>query len=148
VPDNYISVVGNLTRDPELRFTQSGTPIAHLALAVNRRRQVSGEWKTEVSFFEVRVWDQMGANICSTATKGTRVMVQGRLEQRSWEAEDGTKRSAVEIIADEIGPSMRWATATVVKSESRDAPRSPPAQQQGYPDSVTGAPREREEDIF
>lgn len=151
MPDNLITLVGNLTRDPELRFTPSGTPVAHISIAVNRRRQVSGEWKTEVSFFEVRAWDELGANVCSSAQKGTRVIVTGRLEQRSWEADDGTKRSTVEVIADDLGPSCRWATATVTKTENRAESRDRSQQQaprQGYPDSVTGDPRQAEEDIF
>jgi single-strand DNA-binding protein len=147
MPDNTTTIVGNLTRDPELRFTKAGTAVAHLSVAVNRRRQVDGNWKTETSYFEVRAWQELGSNVCSSLSKGNRVVVTGRLEQRSWDGEDGTKHSVVEITADEVAPSLRWALADITKVESRDAPRQPP-QQQGYPDSVTGAARQSEEEIF
>jgi single-strand DNA-binding protein len=147
MPDNFVEITGNLTRDPEMRFTKGGTPVAGFSVAVNKRRQENGEWKTETSFFEVVAWQELGANVCSSLTKGNRVVVQGRIEQRSWETEDGSKRSVVEIVADDVAPSLRWATAVVTKVESRDAPRQAQPQQ-GYPDSATGAARNPEEDIF
>ena len=109
--DNSVTVVGNLTRDPELRFTQSGQARATLGIAVNRRWQnrASGEWEEQVSFFNVVCWREMAENVSETLTRGTRVMVTGRLEQRSWDTPEGEKRSVVEIVADEIGPSLRWA---------------------------------------
>jgi single-strand DNA-binding protein len=118
---NNVSVVGNATRDPELRFTPSGQAIATFGIAVNRswRNKQSNEWEESVSFFDVTCWAQMAENVAESVTKGTRVLVSGRLEQRSWETNDGEKRSKVEIVADEIGPSLRFATAGVTKNERR-----------------------------
>jgi single-strand DNA-binding protein len=118
---NNVSVVGNATRDPELRFTPSGQAIATFGIAVNRswRNKQSNEWEEAVSFFDVTCWAQMAENVAESVTKGTRVLVSGRLEQRSWETNDGEKRSKVEIVADEIGPSLRFATAGVTKNERR-----------------------------
>lgn len=117
--DNTVTVVGNITRDPELRFTNTGRGMATFGLAVNRRWQnrQSGEWEEQVSFFNIVAWGDMGENIAQSIHKGDRVIVSGRLEQRSYEAQAGEKRSVVEIIADEVGPSLRWASATVTKAE-------------------------------
>jgi single-strand DNA-binding protein len=117
---NSITIVGNVTRDPELRFTPSGQANARLGVAVNRRWQdkVSGDWQEATSFFDVVCWRDLAENVGTSIKKGTRVIVTGRLEQRTWE-KDGEKRSAVEIVADEVGPSLRWATASVEKTERR-----------------------------
>jgi len=118
---NTVSMVGNVTRDPELRFTPSGQPNASFGLAVNRRwqnRQTS-EWEEQVSFFDVVCWGDMAENVGESLQKGTRVVVSGRLQQRSWETQSGEKRSKVEIVADEVGPSLRWATAQITKVDRR-----------------------------
>jgi single-strand DNA-binding protein len=119
---NNVTVVGNVTRDPELRFTASGQAVTNLSLAVNRRWQnkQTQEWEEATSFFDVTVWGQYGENVAESIPKGCRVIVTGRLDQRSWE-KDGEKRSKVEIVADEVAPSLRWATAQVSKTE-RQAP--------------------------
>ncbi|MGH9282970.1 MAG: single-stranded DNA-binding protein [Acidimicrobiales bacterium] len=116
-----VTLVGNITRDPELRFTPSGQPTATLGLAVNRRWQdrQSGEWQEATSFFDVVCWREMAENAAESLQRGSRVVVTGRLEQRSWEGQDGQKQYRVEVVADDIGPSLRWATATVVKNERR-----------------------------
>jgi single-strand DNA-binding protein len=114
---NSITLTGNLTRDPELRFTTGGRGVASFGLAVNRRYQVNGEWQEQVSFFNIVCWGDLGENVAATLTKGSRCIVTGRLEQRSWETNDGEKRSVVEVIADEVGPSLRWATAQVERTE-------------------------------
>ena len=101
--DNTVTIVGNITRDPELRFTAGGKGIASFGLAVNRRYQQNGEWQEKVSFFNVTAWDQLGENAAASLTKGTRVMVSGRLQTRSWETDQGEKRSKVEVLADEVG---------------------------------------------
>jgi len=111
--DSTVTLVGNLTRDPELRFTTGGRGQASFGLAVSRRYQVNNEWQEQTSYFNVVAWGTLGENASASLTKGTRVMVTGRLEQRSYETKEGEKRSVVEIIADEIGPSLRWATAQV-----------------------------------
>ncbi len=116
---NSITVVGNLTRDPELRFTQSGKPTVTLGLDVNRRYQVNGEWQEQTSYMNVVAWDQLAENIAASLTKGSRVLVTGRLDVREYEARDGGKRTAVDIVADEIGPSLRWATASVERTPGR-----------------------------
>lgn len=121
--DNTVTVIGNVTRDPELRFTPSGQAIATFGLAVNRRWQnrQTQEWEEQVSFFDVTCWAQLGQNVSDTLVKGSRAIVSGRLEQRSWETDQGDKRSKVEIIADEVGPSLRWATADITRNERREA---------------------------
>lgn len=116
---NAVTVIGNTSREPELRFTPGGMAVAQFGLAVNRRRQVNNEWKEEVSFFDVVCYGTLAENVAESIGKGARVIVDGRLEQRSWETQDGDKRSKVEVIADEVGPSLRWATAEVTKNEPR-----------------------------
>jgi single-strand DNA-binding protein len=117
--DNNISLVGNVTREPELRYTQGGQAVTKFGLAVNRRWQQNGEWKEQVSFFDVVCWGQLGENAATSLGKGTRVVVNGRLEQRSYETAQGEKRSSVEVVADEVGPSLRWATAQVERNDRR-----------------------------
>jgi single-strand DNA-binding protein len=119
--DNNVSVVGNCTRDPELRFTPSGQAVANFGLAVNRRWQnrQTQEWEEATSFFDVTCWQQLAENVAETVQKGTRIVVTGRLDQRSWETQDGDKRSKVEIVADEVAPSLKWATAEITKNERR-----------------------------
>ena len=114
--DNSVTLVGNITREPELRFTGGGKGVASFGLAVNRRYQVNGEWQEKVSFFNIVAWDSLGENAAASLHKGTRAVVYGRLEQRSWDTEDGSKRTKIEVIADEIGPSLRWAQAQVEKT--------------------------------
>jgi single-strand DNA-binding protein len=118
---NSVTLVGNITRDPELRFTPSGQPTATFGLAVNRRWQnkQNNEWEEATSFFDVVCWREMAENASESLQKGSRVIVTGRLEQRSWETQDGDKRSKVEVVADEIGPSLRWATAEIKKNDRR-----------------------------
>lgn len=111
--DSTVTIVGNLTRDPELRFTAGGKGVASFGVAVGRRYQQNGEWQEKTSFFNVTAWDTLGENVAASLTKGTRVLVTGRLEQREYETKEGEKRNVVEIVADEIGPSLRWARAEV-----------------------------------
>ena len=111
--ENSITLVGNLTRDPELRFTTGGRGVASFGIAVGRRYQVNGEWQEQTSYFNITAWGQLGENAAATFTKGTRVIVTGRLEQREYTTREGDKRTAIEVVADEIGPSLRWATAQV-----------------------------------
>lgn len=114
---NTITCTGNLTRDPELRYTTGGRGVASFGLAVNRRYKKGEEWVEQTSFFNVVAWGELGENASASLTKGARVIVTGRLEQRSWETSDGEKRSVVEIIADELGPSLRWATCAIERTE-------------------------------
>ena len=119
--DNTVTLVGNVTRDPELRYTPSGQAVATFGLAVNRRWQnrQTNEWEEKVSFFNIVCWREMAENASESLARGSRVIVSGRLEQRSWETPEGEKRSKVEVVADEIGPSLRWATASITKNERR-----------------------------
>lgn len=118
---NTVTLVGNVTRDPELRFTASGQANASFGLAVNRRWQnrQTNEWEEAVSYFTVVCWRELAENVAESIHKGTRTIVTGRLDQRSWEAQDGQKKSVVEITADEVGPSLRWASANVSRNERR-----------------------------
>ena len=134
--DNAITVVGNVTRDPELKFLNSGQAALRLSIAVNRRWQnrQTQEWEERVSYFEIVGYGAMAENAANSLTKGARVIVSGRLEQRTWETENGDKRSIVEINADEIGPSLKWATAVVTRTpraegsnfQSSDRPAAAP----------------------
>src|SRR6187397_493464 len=100
---NRVVLVGNLTRDPELRHTPSGTPVCSLRLAVNtRRKDESGQWTDKPNYFDITVWGQQGENCAQYLTKGRPVAINGRLEWREWEAQDGNKRQAVEIIAESV----------------------------------------------
>ena len=116
--DNTITIVGNITDDPELRFTPTGRPVANFTVAVNRRsRTPEGQWEDKLDgFFRCNAWADMAENVAESLTKGARVLVTGRLQQRSWEDPEGNRRSAVEIQVDEVGPSLRWATAAVTRS--------------------------------
>ncbi len=118
---NSVTLVGNITRDPELRFTPSGQATASFGLAVNRvwNDRQTNERKEAVSFFDIVCWREMAENASESLAKGARVLVTGRLEQRSWETGEGERRSKIEVIADEIGPSLRWATAEVRKNDRR-----------------------------
>ena len=101
---NRVVLVGNLTRDPELRHTPSGTAVCSLRLAVNTRRKdaATGEWGEKPNYFDVTVWGNQGENCAQYLAKGRPVAVDGRLEWREWEAQDGSKRQAVEIVADSV----------------------------------------------
>jgi single-strand DNA-binding protein len=116
---NSITITGNLTREPEMRYTPSGVSKVTFGVAVNRswRNQNTQEWEEQTSFFNVVAWRQLAENVSASLTKGSRVVVSGRLEQRSWETEQGEKRSVVEIVADDIAASLRFATAEVHRVE-------------------------------
>ena len=117
--DTIITVVGNLTADPELRFTPSGAAVANFTVASTPRifdRQ-SNEWKDgEALFMRCSIWREAAENVAESLTRGSRVIVQGRLKQRSYETREGEKRTVVELEVDEIGPSLRYATAKVNKA--------------------------------
>lgn len=114
--ENSITLTGNLTRDPELRFTQAGKAVASFGLAVSRRFQVNNEWQEHTSYFNVDAWGKLGENVAATLTKGSRVVVFGRIEQREYTTKDNEKRTTVEIVADDIGASLKWATAQISRN--------------------------------
>ena len=117
--DTTITVVGNLTADPELRFTPSGAAVANFTVASTPRiydRQ-SGEWKDgEALFLRCNIWREAAENVAESLTRGSRVIVQGRLKQRSFETREGEKRTVVELEVDEVGPSLAFATAKVTRA--------------------------------
>ena len=113
---NSVTLIGNLVEDPELRFTPSGVAMTKVRFAVNKRYQSQGEWQEETSFFGGTCWRDMAENVAESLQKGMRVIVTGRLEQRSWENQEGEKRSMIEVRIDDIGPSVRWATASVTRT--------------------------------
>ena len=119
---NYTTLTGNLTREPEIRYTREGHASTLLGLAVNRRfeNKQTREWEETTSFFDVVCWRELAENAALTLAKGMRVIVTGRMEQRSWETEDGERRSKVEVVAEEVGPSLRFATADVHRTERRN----------------------------
>ena len=124
---NSINVVGNLTGDPELRFTQNGTAMVSGSIASNRRYQVNGEWQEQTSFFNFTAWRELAENIASTMSKGMRVVATGRMEQKDWTDKDGNKRTSYDLVLDEIGPSLRWATAVVTKVDKNGSSHSSPS---------------------
>ena len=133
--ETVITVVGNLTADPELRYTQNGLPVANLTIASTPRNfdRASGEWKDgEALFLRASVWREFAEHVAGSLTKGMRVIAQGRLRQRSYEDREGQRRTTIELEIDEIGPSLRYATAQVTRAARRDGqggPNSAPAQQ-------------------
>ena len=117
--ETVITLVGNLVDDPELRFTPSGAAVAKFRLASTPRTydRQSGEWKDgEALFLRCNIWREAAENVAESLTRGSRVIVQGRLKQRSFETREGEKRTVVEVEVDEIGPSLRYATAKVNKA--------------------------------
>src|SRR5690554_1910480 len=133
--DTIITIVGNLTSDPELRYTQSGLAVANFTIASTPRSfdRQANEWKDgETLFLRGSVWREFAEHVAGSLTKGMRVIAQGRLKQRSYETKEGEKRTAYEIEVDEIGPSLRYATAQVTRAASgggSSAPRSAAAEE-------------------
>jgi single-strand DNA-binding protein len=146
--ENQITIIGNLADDPELRYTPSGTAVTNVRVAVNRRRRdpQTNEWTDELDgFFTCNVWRDQAENVAESLTKGTRVLVMGRLRSRSYEDRDGQTRWVTEIEADEICPSLRWATAKVSKvsrgssgggGSSSGGWQAPPPSEPPTPDDV------------
>jgi single-strand DNA-binding protein len=117
--ETVITVVGNLTADPELRYTQSGVPVANFTIASTPRTfdRASGEWKDgDALFLRASVWREFAEHVAGSLTKGMRVIAQGNLRQRNYETREGERRSSIELDVQEIGPSLRYATAQVTRS--------------------------------
>lgn len=117
--ETVITVVGNLTGDPELRFAASGSAVANFTVASTARtfnKQTNGWEDGDPLFLRCSIWNEAAENVCESLTKGTRVIVQGRLKQRSYE-KDGQKRTVVELDVDEIGPSLKWASAKLSRNQ-------------------------------
>ena len=119
--ETVITVVGNLTSDPELRYTQNGLAVANFTIASTPRTldRGSNEWKDgEALFLRASVWREFAEHVAGSLTKGSRVIAIGRLKQRSYETKEGEKRTSIELEVDEIGPSLRYATAQVTRAAS------------------------------
>lgn len=131
--ETVITVVGNLTADPELRYTNNGVPVANFTIASTPRSfdKASGEWKDgEALFLRASVWRDFAEHVAGSLTKGMRVIAQGRLSQRSYQDREGNQRAAIELEVDEIGPSLRYATAQVVRAGRSQNPAGSPAADQ------------------
>lgn len=124
MPDNATTIVGNTVHEVSVKEMNGGF-LGHVSVAVNRRWQnrQTKEWEERVSYFEVVMRDQIAVNAQKSLPKGTRVIVTGRLEQRSWETNDGSTRTVLELVADDIGPALTWAEATVTRNERQGSPR-------------------------
>ena len=120
MPHTHVIIVGNLTEDPEVSFTPNGAAVTNFRLAVTARVKDGEGWRDgETSFFRVNAWRDLAENAKESLTKGTRVVVLGRLKARSWETPEGERRSVVEVEAEEVGPSLKWATATPQRANGK-----------------------------
>lgn len=124
--NNTVTVVGNLTRDPDLKFTNSGSAVLKFSVAVNHRwfNKRTEEWDEKANFFDVVAWGKLAENVAESVQKGDRVTVLGRLDHQTWEDDDQNKRSKVEIVADSVAPDLTWATAEPVKNERSEGGNS------------------------
>lgn len=125
--ETTITVVGNLTADPELRYTQNGLAVANFTIASTPRTydRASNEWKDgEALFLRASVWREFAEHVAGSLTKGARVIATGRLKQRSYETKEGEKRTTIELEVDEIGPSLRYATASITRAASSSGGRT------------------------
>jgi len=114
---NHVSLVGNLTDDPTLRYTQSGKSVANFTLAVSHRTKSNGTWADVTDgFFNVTAWNSLADNVANTLKKGSRAVVAGKLIQRSFETEDGGKRTVIEVQAFHVGADLQFATAEITKA--------------------------------
>jgi single-strand DNA-binding protein len=149
VSQNNVTIVGNATREPELRFTASGSATASFGVAVNRKWQnrQTNEWEEQVSFFNVVTWRQLAENVAESISKGTRVIVTGRIEQRSWETPDGQKRSVTDVVADSVGPDLSYATCQIQANERQARTGNKPADNQP-PQSNQNLPYDYDEEPF
>jgi single-strand DNA-binding protein len=110
--DTHVAITGNLTDDPEVTFTPNGAAVCNFRLAVTPRVREGDTWKDgETSFFRITAWRQLAEHVGDSLSKGDRVIVLGQLRMRSWETPEGERRSVVEVTAEEVGPSLKWATA-------------------------------------
>lgn len=140
--ETIITVVGNLTADPELRYTQSGLPVANFTIASTPRTfdRQANEWKDgEALFLRASVWRDFAEHVAGSLTKGMRVIASGRLKQRSYQDREGNNRTAIELEIDEIGPSLRYATAQVTRAASGGGGQQRAAQVSDEPWSTPGS---------
>jgi single-strand DNA-binding protein len=126
-----VTVVGNLTAEPEIKTTKTGSSVLKVGVAVNRRwKNKQDEWEEEASFFDVNAWGELAENVAASLSKGSRVLISGRLEQQTWENKEGQKQSKVVLVADDIGVSLRKAQVTginktgVQAQQQKQAPKN------------------------
>jgi single-strand DNA-binding protein len=147
--ETIITVVGNLTADPELRYTQNGLPVANFTIASTPRNfdRQANEWKDgEALFLRASVWREFAEHVAGSLTKGMRVIATGRLKQRSYQDREGNNRTAIELEVDEIGPSLRYATAQVTRAAGGAGAReSAPAPASDEPWATPGQPTASDE---
>ena len=143
--ETIITVVGNLTADPELRYTQNGLPVANLTIASTPRTfdKQANEWKDgDALFMRCSVWREFAEHVAGSLTKGMRVIAQGRLRQRTYQDREGNNRTSIELEVDEIGPSLRYATAQVIRAASsngqKPAASAPATADQQWPTPEPG----------
>ena len=135
--ETVLTIVGNLTAAPDLRYTNSGIPVASFTVASTPRTfdKQTGEWKDgDALFMRCSAWRDLAENVAESLTKGVRVIVQGRLQQRSYTDKEGNQRTALDLQVDEVGPSLRYATAKPVRA-NRNAQQQPPQQGWGQNDA-------------
>jgi single-strand DNA-binding protein len=133
--ETTITVIGNLTNDPELRFTPSGSAVANFTIASTPRTfdRQSNEWKDgETLFLRCSIWREAAENVAESLTKGMRVIVSGRLKSRSYETKEGEKRTVIELEVDEIGPSLRYASAKVNRTQRQNSGQQGTGGSQGW----------------
>lgn len=119
--DNQVSFSGNLTRDPELRFTKNGMAVVNMGVAINENFQdKDGEWQSSASFVDVTAWGDLAENVADCLVKGDRVSIRGKIKQQTWETDEGENRSKVEFVADDVAASLKWATVDISKVEKDD----------------------------
>lgn len=116
--DNTITITGNVTRDPELKYTNGGQALCQLGLACGHRyfSKADDDWKEEPGFYDVTIWGELAENVVESVAKGNRITVTGRLSYRQWETEDGQKRSKVDIVASDVAASLRWASVEITRN--------------------------------
>ncbi len=120
--DTHVTITGNLTDDPELKFIGNGNAVASFRVAVTARVRDGDTWRDgDTSYFRVTAWRQLAEHVCDSLAKGDRAVVIGRLRSRSWETPEGDKRTVVEVEADEVAPSLRWATARPERTSGNGA---------------------------
>ena len=139
--ETIITVVGNLTADPELRYTQNGLPVANFTIASTPRSfdRQANEWKDgEALFLRASVWREFAEHVAGSLSKGMRVIATGRLKQRSYQDREGNNRTAIELEVDEIGPSLRYATAQVTRAAGNGGAAKPAAQSEQWATAQPG----------
>lgn len=113
-----VTLVGNLVREPELKFLPSGVALCEFGVAINSRRKEGDKWVDgDPEFYDITCWRELGENVAESIMKGQRVVIIGKLNFRSWETDDGSKRSKISVTAEAVGPDLRWATAQVTRTE-------------------------------